>query len=87
VGEVPLLPIVEAPACPRTRRPQREHSEDAALMERRARVRELALAGMPWPAIAAAVGLSPSRVRQLCAEFPRRKSGRFPTPRQRPLDR
>src|SRR5262249_7271547 len=44
--------------------------------ERDARVREMALAGAPGPAIAAAVGLSPTRVRQLCAELSPRKAGR-----------
>jgi len=43
---------------------------------RNARVRELALAGEPWPSIAAAVGLSPSAVRYVCRDLPARRSGR-----------
>src|SRR5262249_45989793 len=43
---------------------------------RSARVRELARAGVPWPAIAAEVGLSATRARQLCADLTPRKGGR-----------
>jgi site-specific DNA recombinase len=61
--------------CPggRSARARRSKMDRA---RRDTRVRELALAGMPWPAIADEVGLSPTRVRQLCTDLPRRKSGR-----------
>jgi site-specific DNA recombinase len=43
---------------------------------RNARIRDLAVAGESWPAIAAAVGLSASAVRYVCRDLPRRMSGR-----------
>jgi hypothetical protein len=43
---------------------------------RNARIKEMAHAGLPWPEIAATVGLSPARVRQLCGDLPPRPSGR-----------
>jgi hypothetical protein len=69
------LPFVGG-ACPAMSPTRRRRDARIARSERDARVREMALAGAPWPAIAAEVGLSPTRVRQLCADLPPRKAGR-----------
>jgi hypothetical protein len=68
--------------CPTaaTRRRARRPKIDRGARD--AQVRELALAGVSWPAIAEEVGLSPTRVRQLCADLPSRRAGR---PRARPV--
>jgi hypothetical protein len=50
------------------------------LETRNARIRAMAERGVPWPEIAAAFGLSPSAVRRVCHDLPRRRSG----PRARP---
>jgi hypothetical protein len=48
------------------------------LETRNARIREMAAAGVPWPAIATAFGMSPSGVRFVCRDLPRRVPGRRP---------
>jgi hypothetical protein len=63
-------------ACPTISPTRRRRDTRIARDERNARVREMALAGAPWPAIAAEVGLSPTRVRQLGGDLPPRKAGR-----------
>jgi hypothetical protein len=50
------------------------------LETRNARIREMAERGVPWPSIATEVGLSPTRVRQICGDLPRRRSGRPKSP-------
>jgi hypothetical protein len=50
------------------------------LETRNARIRQMAEEGAPWPAIAAAFGLSPSAVRRVCRDLPPRRAG--PKPRR-----
>jgi hypothetical protein len=49
---------------------------------RNARIRSMVEQDIPWPTIAAAVGLSPSAVRRVCRDMPPRRAG--PKPRGRP---
>jgi hypothetical protein len=51
------------------------------LATRNARIRAMAERGVPWIAIAKAFGLSPSGIRRVCWDLPRRPSG--PRPRKR----
>jgi hypothetical protein len=39
-------------------------------------IRKMAIDGATWPAIARAFGMSPSGVRFVCRDLPRRKAGR-----------
>jgi DNA invertase Pin-like site-specific DNA recombinase len=52
------------------------------LEARNTRIRAMAEGGVPWSAIAAAFGLSPSGVRRVCRDLPPRRAG--PKPRGRP---
>jgi hypothetical protein len=45
------------------------------LESRNARMREMAVRGVPWPAITQAFGLSPSGVRFVCRDLPPRPAG------------
>ena len=51
------------------------------LEDRNARIRAMAEQGVPWAAIARAVGMTPTVVRYVCRDMPPRKGGR---PRRRP---
>jgi hypothetical protein len=60
------------------RQAMRATDQPTDLESRNARIRAMAEHGEPWPAIAAAFGLSPSAVRRVCRDMPRRRSGRKP---------
>jgi DNA-binding NarL/FixJ family response regulator len=50
--------------------------EPTDLASRNRAIREMAISGAAWPEIARAFGMSPSGVRFVCRDLPRRKAGR-----------
>ena len=50
--------------------------EPTDIASRNRAIREMAISGAAWPEIARAFGMSPSGVRFVCRDLPRRKAGR-----------
>jgi hypothetical protein len=63
------------------RQAMRAAGQPTDLESRNARIQAMAAQDVPWPAIAAAFGLSPSAVRRVCRDMPPRRAG--PKPRGR----
>jgi hypothetical protein len=56
------------------------------LEARNARIRAMAEQNVPWPAVAAAFGLSPSAVRRVCRDMPPRRAGPKPIGAREPIE-